>query len=1101
MTLKCLYGELPSTPLLGADSFMIRSILLTLMAGLLLSLNMTRAAPAPELLSQLEGQIEQLAADDSSQSPLRELYQRTLAALKEQQQYQQRAEALRQQIEQQPAALEQQQRQLEQPLASTDLASLQALDTASLEQRLTLKRAELLQLEQRRDQLQQQTDLNEQKLLSLREQLAELKQNPPRVSELPSDSNRQLTDARLQLQDALQERHNSQIQALELELLALPGESERARLELRQLQRRVALEREQLTQMQQLLEQKRQDELENTLTDLIQAGAAAAQPTPIRALIERNRSLTEQLGQLNARSAAANRARRALEQELDLVSQSLKTVQQQLELDSYNASYELRRFTQSLSRPVDTLSTRQLLNSLRLGSLDFNRLRTTQETEDAASDITLDPAQQRQVSQLRASQENLLDRVQERRQQLIGELSQLLTVQVQLNDRIAEAQGLIARQLLWLPVVPPLSEAWPSEVLTGFSLFAEQLAPIRHTSIWADNPRLGLSIIVFSGSLLLAFWLQRYQRRHRARWVHELGNVVHDRFARTLRLCLLAPVIAAPLPLLLMLLRDYSLDPSHPNAHALQQLLLLWAASLMLYGSVLQWLRVPDGLFCGHFATPETLAKRLKRQLHLLFWLGVPLLSLWLLIDSYNSPELQTGLGRLIFLLLTLTLILFWRGIWRVSHELNQMTLGRRWWQNAQLWITLLVLFNIAMFLLGVWGYILTALFFMLILLVVILQVLGAFLVFKLGLRWLLIAERRLAFSRARTRRAELRAARENSEDNNAPLKENYLDLQTISDQSRVLLKSVTLLLLGITLWLTLGDFLPTLQVLESVQLWSSLSQQGTEQVLAHVTLRDLILGLLVLWISILAAQNLPGLLELLALRHLELTPGTSYAVTTLLKYSLILVGVLVAISQFGLQWGKLQWLIAALGVGLGFGLQEIVANFVSGLIILFEKPVRIGDTVTLGNVTGTVSRIQIRATTITDWDRKEVIIPNKTFITNQLINWSLSDAITRVVITVGIAYGSDAELAEKLLLEVAQNNPRVLTDPEPDAYFREFADSSLQIDLRVFVSTMSDRIPVTDELNKAINKTFNENGIEIAFPQLDVHLHRVKSASGPETA
>ncbi|MBR9828916.1 MAG: mechanosensitive ion channel, partial [Oceanospirillales bacterium] len=193
----------------------------------------------------------------------------------------------------------------------------------------------------------------------------------------------------------------------------------------------------------------------------------------------------------------------------------------------------------------------------------------------------------------------------------------------------------------------------------------------------------------------------------------------------------------------------------------------------------------------------------------------------------------------------------------------------------------------------------------------------------------------------------------------------------------------------------------------------------------------------------------------------------------------------------FGLQWSKLQWLVAALGVGLGFGLQEIVANFVSGLIILFEKPVRIGDTITLGNVTGSVSRIQIRATTITDWDRKEVIIPNKTFITEQLINWSLSDAITRVVLTIGVAYGSDTELAQKLLLEAACANPRVLDDPEPDAYFREFADSTLNIDLRVFVSSMSDRVPVTNELNTEINRLFNEHGIEIAFPQLDVHLHR----------
>jgi len=1068
---------------------MIRLRAFTLMVLLLAGLNTPQATASSGLISQLETQIKQLGTEESSSSPLQELYQRTLAALREQQQYQQRADALQHRLERQPAALEQQQRLLEQPLTPVDLQVLQPLDTTSLEQQLTLKRAALLQLEQRRDQLLQQAVLNEQKQVSLREQLAELRRISPELPPLSDDGGRQLADARLQLQNALQERHNSQIQALELELLTLPGESELTRLELRQLKRQISSEREQLVLMQQLLEQKRQDELEATLSDLIQAGAQASQPGPIRELIEYNRSLTEQLSQLNEQSTSTNRTRLVLEQELELVSQSLQTIQQQLELDSYNASYELRRFTKSLSRPVDTGLTRQTLNALRLGSLDFNRLRTLHDEPDESTEATLSSAQQRQLSQLRSSRDNLLNRFQERRQQLIGELSQLLTVQEQLNDRITQAQGLIARQLLWLPAVPPLSAAWPGEVLSGVDLLLQELHALWQPSVWNDNTPLGMIVILFASSLLLAFWLQRYQRRHRARWTQELGNVVHDRFTRTLRLCLLAPLVATPLPLLLLLLRRYGLNPDHPDHLALQQLTLFWSLSLLLYGTLVQWLRVPDGLFCGHFATPAALAIRLKRQLHLLFFTGIPLLSLIILIDSYNSPQLQTGLGRLAFLLLTLILILFWRGIWRVSNELNQMTLSQRWWHNAQLWITLLILFNAAMFLLGVWGYILTALFLMLILTVVILQILGAFLIFKLGLRWLLIAERRLAFSRARARRAEIQAARENNEEATAPLKENYLDLQTISDQSRILLKSLTLLMLGIMLWLTLGDFLPTLQVLESVQLWNSTSQQGSELVTSHVTLRDLVLGLLVLWISILAAQNLPGLLELLALRHLALTPGTGYAITTLLKYTLILLGVLIAISQFGLEWGKLQWLIAALGVGLGFGLQEIVANFVSGLIILFEKPVRIGDTITLGDVTGTVSRIQIRATTITDWDRKEVIIPNKTFITNQLINWSLSDAITRLVITLGIAYGSDTEQAEQLLLEIAHDNPRVLDDPEPSAYFRAFGDSGLQIDLRVFVSSLSDRIPVTDELNKEIHKRFAEHKIEIAFPQLDVHL------------
>ena len=128
---------------------------------------------------------------------------------------------------------------------------------------------------------------------------------------------------------------------------------------------------------------------------------------------------------------------------------------------------------------------------------------------------------------------------------------------------------------------------------------------------------------------------------------------------------------------------------------------------------------------------------------------------------------------------------------------------------------------------------------------------------------------------------------------------------------------------------------------------------------------------------------------------------------TRLLRYAITAIGIIVTFGAMGLRWSGIQWLVAALSVGLGFGLQEIVANFVCGLIILFERPFRVGDVVTIGDQTGTVTRIQIRATTVTDWDRRELIVPNKEFITGKLINWSLSDPITRVVVPVGVAYGS----------------------------------------------------------------------------------------------
>lgn len=1063
-----------------------------LLLFLLLCALTVQATSVDANIQRLEQQLLPLEGAQGDQATLRDLYQKTLSALKSRQQYQTRADELQQQLEQQPDLLQQQRKQLERARPPSSHEKLPDLARPALEQALTLKRAAVLKLEQQHEQLTQQVDLNEQKLLSLREQLADLKQTPlPMPTQPVEQGNRELDNARLQLKNALQEQRSSHTRALELELLALPGQTELARLQLQQLEQQLQQEKDTLTAMQSRLEQLQRAELESTLSSLVAADETQFDNPLLNDLKVQNRQLSEQLRLLIEQTTDAQHQRVMLERELNLISGSFKTIQQQLELETYSASYELRRFTQELSRPSDTASTRQSLNNLRLQSLELSRQQ--QARQPTTGDIGQLSKQELAVyDQLLHSRETLQERLRDNRQQLISELSQLLAVKEQLNERLLQASQLIGQQLLWLPVAPPISWEWPAELAQGSEQVRYYLQQLSATPLLAREPHLHSVLGVFAVLLALALGVYRYHKQHRKQWRLELGNVVHDRFSRTLRLLFSGVIAALPLPVLLLLLRHYSLNPEHPDRLMFEQLLLLWALSLQFYGMALVWLRIPDGLMCGHFAVPEALAKTIRHQLHLLFWVSLPLLSLLIITDSHNAIELQSGPGRLLFILLVFSLILFWRGFWRVGHDVSRLTLTHRWWKNIQLWVGILILFNLVMLGLGVWGYTLTALFFMLILLVVILQVIAAFIVFKLGLRWLLIEERRLAFSRARARRAEIQAARENNEEV-PPLKENYLDLQTISDQSRVLLKTAVVLLLGMTLWLTLGDFLPTLQVLESVKLWSSQVTSGDQQILTYITLRDLVVGALVLWISLLAAQNLPGLLELLALRHLDLSPGTGYAITTLLRYSLIMIGVMVAISQLGVQWDKLQWLVAAMGVGLGFGLQEIVANFVSGLIILFEKPVRIGDTVTLGNVTGTVSRIQIRATTITDWDRKEVIIPNKTFITEQLINWSLSDAITRVVITVGIAYGSDVDLAEKLLLRAARDNERVLDDPEPDAYFRRFAESELDIDLRVFVSSMADRVPVTDELNKAINQLFNEHGIDMAFPQLDVHLHRAK--------
>jgi potassium efflux system protein len=219
------------------------------------------------------------------------------------------------------------------------------------------------------------------------------------------------------------------------------------------------------------------------------------------------------------------------------------------------------------------------------------------------------------------------------------------------------------------------------------------------------------------------------------------------------------------------------------------------------------------------------------------------------------------------------------------------------------------------------------------------------------------------------------------------------------------------------------------------------------------------------------------------------MSQGTRYTVVTLTKYTVVAVGVAWIFSVLGGSWSEIQWIFAALGVGIGFGLQEIVANFISGLIILFERPIRVGDVVTVGNTDGVVTKIRIRATTIRNWDRKELLVPNKNFITQELLNWSLSDQTTRILINVGIAYGSNVERALLIMEEAARENPRVLEDPAPFVVFETFGDNALMLSLRCYIDNIDFRLRTITELNLAINQAMNEAGIEIAFPQRDVHL------------
>ena len=225
------------------------------------------------------------------------------------------------------------------------------------------------------------------------------------------------------------------------------------------------------------------------------------------------------------------------------------------------------------------------------------------------------------------------------------------------------------------------------------------------------------------------------------------------------------------------------------------------------------------------------------------------------------------------------------------------------------------------------------------------------------------------------------------------------------------------------------------------------------------------------------------------ALSRQRVESGVVASIERLVHYAIVVTGFLFAISMLGFGITRLTIILGALGVGIGFGLQGIVNNFVSGLIMLFERPIRIGDWIELGGIWAEVKRIGLRSTTIQTFDQSEMIIPNTDLITNPVTNWTLTNRYSRIIIPVGVAYGSDVPLVIETLMACAKSNPRVLATREPEVLFMKFGDSSLNFELRVWLSDVKDRLKTMSELQQDIDRRFRDAKIEIAFPQLDVHL------------
>jgi len=712
--------------------------------------------------------------------------------------------------------------------------------------------------------------------------------------------------------------------------------------------------------------------------------------------------------------------------------------------------------------------------------------------------------------------------LEQNRSRLFSLLSDLHGTDRESRQLIEDWSSFVSEHALWLRSHEPLSlddlSTIAPEVRQLRSSFAESLQRRRDSigsSVW-------LLLIPAGIALLILVAVQEKAKRGLVSYGDEAESRTCVSIIPTFKTVLLSFGMAAEWPLMMMLVGSllrvgaFRIDALAGAGIALGQL-----------GGIALWLNVfrqflrSDGLGARHLNWNPVIRERLRQWLHVVMLLVAVPVFLYLVA---RNVEPQSGvIHRLLFLVLMLvSCVLNWRLVGGrhnafVNAIAGQSVILRK---TRLLWVALIVGIPLVLAICSAAGFHHTATSIWDRLGWTLLAASLVVLVRSLVVRWMQVDHRATRLALARERAQQREQMQQASQENAVPAElalaaaaETTPDRDTLAeldDQANRLIRNAAILVMIGCTWMIWFDVLPALKILDRQELWGVREQVAVTQFdesgnimldesgneieklrteIRPVTIVSLLLALFTAVVTTVGVRQLPGLVEVILLRRMKFDAGIRYAVTTVVRYVVLITGTVIAFRLLGLRWTQVQWLAAGLSVGLGFGLQEVFANFVSGIIILLERPIRIGDIVTIDGVTGIVSRIQIRATSLTDWDHREFIVPNKELVTGKLLNWTLSDATNRIVIHVGVAYETDTPRAREIMLQLAQEHPNVLEDPAPIATFESFDDSSLGLILRAYLPDLNNRLTTITELHTKIHEAFAEAGIQIAFPQREIRV------------
>lgn len=860
---------------------------------------------------------------------------------------------------------------------------------------------------------------------------------------------------------------------------------------------RQALMQKQLSVLQEVLNTKRLEDSEQKAKDVAsQRIASSIENFLITDELDHNKELSQFLVQqtkkLNTLSHDDLRMRNVLES----LTQTQRNIDEQI-----SALQGTLVLSKVINKQKQTLPTEKINNNLAksISNVRVNLFEYSQQRDELYNiDDYVRNLTHNLEEPLTNEENSALNNILKERQKLLDEIikslnSQLnLSITIENNQRQALAIGdalqrKLQQQSFWVNSNNPIDFAW----LKAFPAlaFAEVGVLADYVGIENVQPNLLSTVLFTSIFLLIALlinWKKSAIKDRLASLASRVNTLTNDSHWLTPEAMFWTILLA--LPSTLMFFTAYNAigflffnDPIAIGRWGVRVTLYWW-----FFATMLSLLR-PNGLAFRHFGMPQESNRIFQRIIKQSIWIvGL------LLVSSIPSQideigYLNDAIGQVMSIIALALCLFVVRPLLNRAIREYQKAKKEEGATNTSISLfrllrLILVIVPISLIILIILGYYYTAVYLITHLLnsyfVILLWVFGRYFAY----RFVAISARRLAYRRLQDKRRKLRE----QVLENGTKEDETIKLSVVNQQIYRVTDLIGWVVLFVSLYVIWSDLISVAYYLDGVILWES--NEGNQ--VESVTLLNLMRASLYVVITYVLIKNIAGILEVTVFSKMPLSKGTPQTIITMLTYIIVTFGSVSAFSALGISWTKIQWIFTALSVGLGFGVREIFGSFVSGSILLFERPIRVGDKVTVGLYTGIITKIRLRSTTLLNSDHMEVVLPNQAFVTDRFINWTLNNTITRLQIFFKVSYDTDLDLMQRLLLQAVNEAPKVLSEPKVEINMLHFGDNALEHELLVFVGELGDRIETMNFLQYRINQLFRENGIRFALNQLDVHLH-----------